>query len=420
MKRPTVASLKKVTAENLAALGADRLAEILVSVAESRPDVKRRLRMELAAEQGAEHLSTEIDKRLATLEASRGKISWRLRPNFIRDLDTLRGLISDRLAELDRPGALSRLWAFLSASRRVNARMRDRDGELNRVFARAAADIGGLISDQHPDEAASTLVDALAQNPAAWAAWLPGLLDQAPAELAKTALHEISHRPGATLTWLPLIRLLADVAGDVDAFRASFTDEALTTPSVAAEVAQRLMAAERLDEAGAILERAADKLRKRHVASDTFDPDYAWETAWIDYLDRAGQAPAAQTARWASFERTVAVERAKAFTSRLDDFDDVEAEHRAFAYAATHPDFRAGLSFLMEWPALVEAAQMIRDRAADIEFSDEQVELWAAKLRIRQPAAAHQLLRKAAEAAFRRRDFKTSQRLTDEADTIPL
>ncbi|HEY2707084.1 MAG TPA: hypothetical protein VGI95_03445 [Caulobacteraceae bacterium] len=52
MKGPTAASQKKVNAENLLGLGAERLAEILVSVAEPRVDLKRRLRMELTAQQG--------------------------------------------------------------------------------------------------------------------------------------------------------------------------------------------------------------------------------------------------------------------------------------------------------------------------------------------------------------------------------
>jgi hypothetical protein len=73
MKTPSIASLKKVTAENLAGLGADRLAEILVGVAETRPDLKGRLRMELAVEQEPGHLVAEIDKRLAAFEASRGR-----------------------------------------------------------------------------------------------------------------------------------------------------------------------------------------------------------------------------------------------------------------------------------------------------------------------------------------------------------
>jgi hypothetical protein len=118
MKLPTTASLKKVSPENLARLGAERLAEILVEAADTRPDLKRRLRMELAAEQGADHLALEIDKRLASLETSRGKVSWRKRASFVGDLDTLRTLISERLAGLDPAMALARMWLFMDLARR--------------------------------------------------------------------------------------------------------------------------------------------------------------------------------------------------------------------------------------------------------------------------------------------------------------
>lgn len=141
MKRPTTASLKKVTPENLAMLGTERLAEILVAAAEARPELKRRLRMELAAEQGADHLAPEIDRRLASLETTRGKISWRQRPSFVRDLDGLRVLIVDRLAGLDRAAALSRMWVFMGVARRVGARLRDKDGHLATVFDQAGKSV---------------------------------------------------------------------------------------------------------------------------------------------------------------------------------------------------------------------------------------------------------------------------------------
>jgi len=152
----------------------------------------------------------------------------------------------------------------------------------------------------------------------------------------------------------------------------------------------------------------------------TAEPDFDWESALIDYLDAAGEGEAAQQARWASFERTLSAERARAFTRRLPDFEDVEAENRAFDHAARHPDAQRGLQFLMEWPALPEAATMIEARADELRVSDQQAELWAGRLRPRQPRAAHTLLRKAAAAAFRRRDFATCDRLTQEADTIEL
>ena len=101
MKRSNAGSQKKATVENLVGLGPERLAEILVGVAETRMDLKRRLRIELAAEQAPAALTAETDKRLSSFETSRGKITWRQRPAFLRDLDALRELIADRLGRLD-------------------------------------------------------------------------------------------------------------------------------------------------------------------------------------------------------------------------------------------------------------------------------------------------------------------------------
>jgi hypothetical protein len=73
-------------------------------------DLKRRLRMELAAQQGPGPLAAEIDKRLAAFETSRGRITWRAGPAFVRDLEALRVLIADRMAEHDVGAAIERLW----------------------------------------------------------------------------------------------------------------------------------------------------------------------------------------------------------------------------------------------------------------------------------------------------------------------
>ncbi len=63
---------------------------------------------------------------------------------------------------------------------------------------------------------------------------------------------------------------------------------------------------------------------------------------------------------------------------------------------------------------------MIQARADEIQAPAEAAELWASRLRARQPAAAHLLLRKAAAAAFRRRELATCDRLTLEADAIEV
>lgn len=420
MKRPTAASLKKVTPENLAGLGVERLAAILAAVADTRPEVKRRLRMELAAEQGADHLAVEIDKRLATLETSRSKVSWRQRPTFVRDFDVLRALIAERFATLDPPGALSRLWRFMALVRPVGRRVRDRDGELQAVFARAAADIGGLLH-QSGDSQAAALVDALVESPVAWIDFLPAVLERTSADFAEASLMLMSARPAATSGWMPLLRQLADAAGNVAAYSSTYSQAAMRTPAAAADVASRLLSVGQVDEAGSLLEGARPKpsrASRTSAAMGAVEPDFEWESVWIDYLEQSGQGQAAQVARWASFERTLSAQRARDFTRRLRDFDDVEAEAKAFDHASRHADFERGLQFLMAWPALAEAARMIQGRPDDISLSVEHAELWASQLRNRQPLAAHALLRKAAAAAFARRAFAASDRLTQEADSI--
>ena len=418
MKRPTPASLKRVTAENLARLGAERLAEILVDVAQSRAELKRRLRMELAAAQGPEHLLPEIDRRLATLSSSRSSVSWRQRPAFVRDLDALRALVAERLAELDREAARDRILQFLALSGRAQARVRDKEGAVAAVFRRAAEDAGRLLGEGAVDEAGARFAAAIEDAPAAWAGWLPSLLEAAPRGMAAAILRHLPERTAGV--WTAIIRSLADAAGDIDLFRATFGPEALRSPSVAAEVAGRYLRAGRLEPARAVLEAAVKPGLFRRGRSGAAEPDFDWESVWIDYLEQSGDAQGAQDARWASFERTLSVERAKAFTARLPDFEDVEAEHRIFDLAAAHPDAERGLSLLMAWPALPEAVRMIAARGDELRVSPEQAQAWSVTLRGRYPAAAHALLRRAAAEAFRRREFATCDRLTQEAETIAV
>ena len=417
MKRPTPASLKRVNAENLAGLGAERLAELLLAAANTRPDLKRRLRMELAAGQGIEHLAPEVDKRLSSLETLTSKVSWRQRPIFLRDLDALRRLVVEQMAALDRAAALERLWRFLETAGRIERRVKDKHGALDEVFDRAAQDLGNLIQNVGDETLSTTrLVNAVVSNPRRWRTWLPIVLRSAPADLAASALQSLK---GMATVDSTLVRQLADAAGDVDAYAATYLGDSIREPANAAEVADRLMAADRVAEAGEVLEAAETTSRGRKMKGQAA-PNYAWESSCIEYLERSGQTEAAQAARWASFEATLSVERAKAFAKRLGDFQDVEAEDRAFAIAAAHPDFQLGLSFLMEWPAVAEAGRMIEARPEDIKATPEQVELWSPMLRRTKPRAAHLLLRKAAADAFRRREFKLCDRFTLEAEAITL
>lgn len=403
-----------MTAESLAELGAARLAELLMSAASTRPDLKRRLRMELAADQGAEALSGEIDKRLNAFETSRGRVAWRQKPAFLRDIETQRALLSGQLAALDRDAAVERLWRLMDAARPLGARIRN-PADLDIVFSSVASDLGGLIDGRNREVSAVRLVESLRLNPAGWKAWLPALLDPASRDFAAAALDLAQKGGGSDAAWTALVRSLADAAGNVEAFRDSFAASALAKPAVAAAVARRYLAEERIEAAGDLLRASAPSANWR---GKTPEPDPDWEAAWIDYLELSGQAQAAQDARWAGFERSLSVEFARDYTRRLPDFEDVEAERRAFDHASSFGDFEKGLSFLMAWPAFPEAAAMIEARGDTADVDPEKMEIWAAALRRRQPRAALKLLRRGAAAALRRRQFKTCERLTAEADTI--
>ncbi len=123
--------------------------------------------------------------------------------------------------------------------------------------------------------------------------------------------------------------------------------------------------------------------------------------AEIAVLESEGDSAGASDARWMLFERTLAEAPLRAEIARLADFEDVVALDRAFAHAAAFPDATRGLAFLMNWPALREAAEMVAARASEIRGSADDVPLWAARLEGRFPAATLALVRARAMALTR-------------------
>ncbi|MBU4136370.1 MAG: hypothetical protein KJ690_08140, partial [Alphaproteobacteria bacterium] len=170
-KRPTTAK-KSVSAANLAALGADRLADLLMEAGAADAALKRRLRMELAAEVGAADLAFEIDKRLVALGGSRARVSWRKRPALLNDLRSLLRIVVDRLCALDSRLALDRLVAWFDLYPGLAARVSDAKGELPLLFDAATAELAAVASAAGPDVAGPVLGDALSTRLDPWASWI--------------------------------------------------------------------------------------------------------------------------------------------------------------------------------------------------------------------------------------------------------
>lgn len=404
MKKPTAASAKRLTEANLVALGVERLAGLLLELSASQPALKRRLRMELAAAVGPADLAQEIDKRLIALDASKARVSWRKRAEFLTDLDVVRSMIAETLAALDVTMAFERALAFLALARPLSLRVKDPKGEMEAVFERAAQDLGALLGQSGLTAPAAALSIAIEHDPRRWSGWIEHLGDLDPV-VARVVLDGLTASGRRVAERPRLIRWLADKAGDVDAFIASISAAERSEPRVGAAIATRLVAADRVEEAANALALSDPRktpskraLPWKGAVVDALDANPEWEGAQIEVLEHT-DPEAAQTARWASFERTLSADRLRDIVSRLADFDDVEAMDKAFAHAARDVDMMRGLAFLMDWPALPEAARMITARGDELKGPSALLETWASRLRARQPLAARTLLVAAAKAA---------------------
>ena len=425
MARRATTPKKSVSAANLATLGAERLAELLMEAGAESPAFKRRLRMELAAEVGPGDLALEIDKRLTTIAASRARVSWRKRPALLKELQALRRVIVERLAGLDIRLALDRMVAWFDLYPSLGVRVSDVKGELPVLFDEATTDLADLASRAGPDVAAPVLVEALSTRLNQWASWGGRGAGGLSPELAQRLLADLTHgRPRPTGKLALVVRKLADRSGDLDAWMLSIPDDDQRKPDTGAEMARRLAVAGRAAEARIALDAsrpvAPPPSRWGRKSADPERPPDAWLEAEIAVLEAEGRTDEAETARWAMFERTLSPDDLRVLLARLPDFEDVVALDRAYDLAAAHPDAMKGLAFLMAWPALLQASDLILARPDEIRGAHDDVPLWASRLAGRYPLAALTLIRRRALALANMGSGLTdeTQGLIAEAETL--
>jgi hypothetical protein len=146
-----MASKKTVTPDNLVALGPERLAAILIELADRDAEVKRRLRLELAAQAGGDTIAAEIGKRLAALRSARSFVDWQQRRDFVKDLDLQRAMIVDRVAQTRADLALDLMWRFMDLAAPVLNRVDDSNGSVGDVFRAACEDLGTMAAKAKPN-----------------------------------------------------------------------------------------------------------------------------------------------------------------------------------------------------------------------------------------------------------------------------
>lgn len=394
---------KTLSQTNLAYLGADRLASLLFAAAATDPALKRSLRLELASELGAAELAQALDKRLDELATSRARISWRKRPELLRELVLLRTMIVERLAVADAALALPRLVAWFDLQEPLQARAKDPRDELAVLFEAAALELGPMASTAGQGVALPVLADAILTRSNTWVPLLGRAVATLDQELATELLTALTVKQVPQTGRLALIaRRLADHVGNLDIWLASFDDKTSQQPEIQVERALRLARSGRAVDARAALEAALVQPSRKRLGWHAPEPapvrDERWFDAEIAVLDSEGRSEDAMTARWLKFERTLSVASLNDIVSRLDDFDDVVATDRALAFAAAYFDLNRGLTFMLEQGALREAAETIVARFEELNGRTDASALWASRLAMRSPVAAMLLLRARAKA----------------------
>lgn len=387
----------RLSASSLARLGAPRLADLLIEAGTGNANLKRRLRLELAAEIGPETLALEVDKRITAISVARTRVSWRKRGELIDDLDAHRRMIVERLAP-ETPGeALAVLVRWFDLYPGLAARVKDTKGELPAAFEAAAPELFAL-AEVAGDAAMRDLVEALRRRPQDYARWISAAGEALGPHTARRLLDGLDAETRKTPAGRNLLRRLADRAGDLDLWLSLVTPEQAGSPDVAADIARRLLGAGRVAEARAALEAALSPSPLNRRWSFGRDPKDgaprltpAWEAASIDVLDAEGNRREAQDLRWRLFERDLSAPVLRDYLSRLPDFDDVEALDRAFVHASAHPDFEAAMRLLMDWPAHREAAAFVLARPREARQPRHMSADWAARLAQRFPEAAEVL-----------------------------
>jgi hypothetical protein len=306
---------------------------------------------------------------------------------FEKDLSATVKVAAEELGEASPETAVERLLRFIATHESVFDRVDDSYGRVQDVYYLAIEAVGGL--------AARLGKDALSQLPARIMSSLGNsshgyLVDVAeavaqhlPADTLLKWDRELTGKQGRMENGLKEERdwrrasvarqhravrqVIADARGDLDGLLALEAQKPAHMQDTIG-MAQRLLDAGRAKEALAWIRkerrpsipymRAAD-LADGLPPSDPLSPNHSRLEARI--LEALDDRKAAQALRWANFEATMQAPVLRDYIAALDDFEEFDALDRAFAHALEAKHRHLALDFLLEWPKLEMAAQLVVD-----------------------------------------------------------
>ncbi|MGQ3291572.1 MAG: DUF6880 family protein [Shinella sp.] len=391
-----MAAKTTLNAKNLEALGAQRLAELLIEISTGSAAHKRRLRMELAGNHSSTEVAREVRKRLSSIARAKTFIDWRKVKATKTDLDTQRRTIVETVAAGDPSEAFELIWQFLALADSIFQRSDDGSGALIESFHQACADVGILakLASVDTEVLAEKVFKAVQDNGYGQYDRLITLtiptLGNIGLERLKTLLFLWSKEPKEkpakndrrVVEWssqgpiyedeaygnhhelaaLIALQEIADAQGDVDAYIAQQPEKTRKVPMVAADIANRLVAAGRAEEAL----KALETVETGGLTNGTNVP-FEWQLALTETLEALERSEEAQAFRWQCFEQSLDGRHLRTYLRQLPDFDDIEAEEKAIAYAQTFPDVHRALVFFLHWPNPAGAAKLVGRRRVELD-----------------------------------------------------
>lgn len=391
-----MAARKTLKAKNLEALGARRLAELLIEIGTRDASIEDLLRLELAGVKGPAKAAREIRKQIVAMRSPRSFVDWDESPALANDLDILRGAIVERVANADAAEGLDLMWDFMELADPVFEHCDDSGGSVGEVFCSALEDLGEIASAAKPGPAmlADRTFEAITNNGYGQYDGLIGILKLALGneglerlkrrviEFSNTAATKPTDKDSASKVFrssasIPedernkryrvdvarmRLRDIADAQGDVDGYIAQYDEETRRFPRIAAQIARRLLAAGRAEEALHALDTAV-----REDAADWRWSDCEWEDVRIRVLEALGRNDESQQVRQDCFERFLSIPHLRAYLEKLGGHKAAEAEEQALDHAQQFQDRLAALSFFIWWRALDRASRLVVEHANSLD-----------------------------------------------------
>ncbi len=416
MARRTKPSLDEDT---LVALGARRLARLVIEQAHGNPSLRDKLDALLPGtndapdppEDPSSRLTRSLERRIGTLENIDGYEDWRSAAALGADISAIRqDIIDDLLPNAPRMAA-ELLARLVDLQHTLFDMADDSDGELGNALFEVVdgwARAWTIIGDRDPEEIADIVFEAVQDNPY-------GVLDEViPAfadALGDNGLKALAGRFRMKLDDLPTSKTsddhsetdwarsrqyrglqdIADIKGDVDAFIAAH--EANGTHLVyVVEIAERLYRAGRPEDALRWIERPDGRA---HPNNDSTDLHAA-------ILIDLGRKDEAFSVIWRAFETTLSPDHFRTCFGMVPENERANLKTKAVAIAGCHENVHLALALMTEIDAAAEASVLVIQRAGAFNARAYWVLRPAAKAMTPEyPLAATVLYRLLAEGALR-------------------